>query len=92
MKPVTQIFNLLLEQMTNYNKPTVKNRYNKQLKIINSKYAKDKKKLIEKITKLRDGIVKKIIFENSLRISDNAKKGQRTISNSLKQNNLICII
>ena len=80
MKPVTQIFNLLLEQMTNYNKPTVKNRYNKQLKIINSKYAKDKKKLIEKITKLRDDIVKKIIFENSLRISDNAKKGQRTIS------------
>ena len=62
MKPVTQIFNLLLEQMTKYNK-NLKNRYNRKLKIINSKYAKDKKKLIEKTTKLRDSIVKKIIFE-----------------------------
>ena len=53
MKPVTQIFNLLLEQMTNYNKPIIKNRYNKQLKIIKSKHAKDKKKLIEKTTKIK---------------------------------------
>ena len=36
------------------------------------------------IKKLRDGIVKKLIFENSLRVSDNSKKGLRTINSFFK--------
>ena len=78
MKPVTQIFNLLLEQMVKFNSKTIKAKYEKDLRIIHSKYAD--KKIIEKTTVLRDKMVKKIIFEDSLRKSDNAKKGQRSIS------------
>ena len=78
MKPVTQIFNLLLEQMVKFNSKTIKAKYEKDLRIIHSKYAD--KKIIEKTTVLRDKMVKMIIFEDSLRKSDNAKKGQRSIS------------
>ncbi len=78
MKPVTQIFNLLLEQMSKFNSKTIKSKYEKDLRVIHSKYAD--KKIIEKTTVLRDKMVKRIIFEDSLRKSDNAKKGQRSIS------------
>ena len=80
MKPVTQIFNLLLEQMSQFNKKTNLAKYKKDLRIIEEKYSDSEKKIIEKTTVLRDKMVKKIIFEESLRKSDNAKKGQRSIS------------
>ena len=38
------------------------------------------KKLIEKTTKLRDDYVKEIVFNDSLRISDNNKTGQKSIT------------
>jgi len=80
MKPVTQIFNLLLEQMSMFNKKTTLARYKKDLKIVESKYADNEKKVIEKTTALRDKMVKKIIFDDSLRKYENAKNGQRSIS------------
>ena len=83
MKPVTQIFNLLLEQMSDF-KGTIKSNYKREYNKIQNKYSGDDKKLKEKITKLRDGIVKKLIFENSLRVSDNSKKGLRTINSFFK--------
>ena len=57
---------------------TIKSKYEKEIRIIHNKY--DDKKIIEKTTALRDKMEKKIIFEDSLRTSDNAKKGQRSIS------------
>ena len=83
MKPVTQIFSLLLEQMSDF-KGTIKLNYKREYNKIQNKYSEDDKKLKEKITKLRDGIVKKLIFENSLRVSDNSKKGLRTINSFFK--------
>tara|TARA_Y100001958_G_scaffold14626_1_gene8952 strand:- start:101 stop:1996 length:1896 start_codon:yes stop_codon:yes gene_type:complete len=80
MKPVTQIFNLLLEQMSQFNKKTNLAKYKKDLRIIEEKYSDSEKKIAEKTTVLRDKMVKKIIFEESLRKSDNAKKGQKSIS------------
>ena len=79
MKPVTQIFNLLLEQMSKFNNKKTLARYKKDLKIIEGKYDTEAK-VIEKTTVLRDKMVKKIIFEDSLRTSENAKNGQRSIS------------
>ena len=80
MKPVTQIFNLLLEQMSQFNKKTNLAKYKKDLRILEEKYNDSDKKIIEKTTTLRDKMVKKIIFEDALRKSDNAKKGQKSIS------------
>ena len=79
MKPVTQIFNLLLEQMSMFNKKTTLARYKKDLKIVESKYADNEKKVTEKTTALRDKMVKKIIFDDALRKYENAKNGQRSI-------------
>ena len=38
MKPVTQIFNLLLEQMAKFNSKTIKSKYEKEFRIIQEKY------------------------------------------------------
>ena len=83
MKPVTQIFSLLLEQMTAF-KGTIKSNYEREYNKILKKYSDDDKKIKEKITNLRDSIVKKLIFEDSLRVSDNSKKGLRTINSFFK--------
>ncbi len=79
MKPVTQIFSLILEQLTAFNKKSNKSGYDKEKRIILKKYKQDKEKQKEKIQKLRDGYVKKLIFDDALRISNNNKKGQKTI-------------
>ena len=80
MKPITQVFNLLLEQMSQFNKNTTIEKYNKDLKILSVKYIDDEEKMIEKISTLRDKMVKKIIFDETLRKYNNAKNGQRSIS------------
>jgi DNA polymerase elongation subunit (family B) len=83
MKPVTQIFNLLLEQMSKFTK-TTNRRYKQDLTAINIKFEGNEVKIIEKTKVLRDKIVKKIIFDDSLRKSENAKNGQRAISSFFK--------
>ena len=80
MKPITQVFNLLLEQMSQFNKNTTIEKYNKDLKILSVKYIDDEEMMIEKISTLRDKMVKKIIFDETLRKYNNAKNGQRSIS------------
>ena len=55
------------------------NNYNKKYNGILTKYKDNEDKIKEKITKLRDDMVKTIIFEDSLRKSENSKKGLRTI-------------
>ena len=44
MKPVTQIFNLLLEQMSKYNNTLLKSTYKRKLESIHIKYKNDEKK------------------------------------------------
>ena len=80
MKPVTQIFSLILESMEMFSKTKLKQKYDYDVRVIRSKYKGDDAKTVEKIQKLRDSIVKKIIFDESLRNASNTKKGQRTIT------------
>lgn len=79
MKPVTQIFSLILEQLTAFNNKSNKSEYDREKRIILQKFKQDKLKQKEKIQKLRDKYVKKLIFDDSLRISNNNKQGQKTI-------------
>ena len=80
MKPVMQIFNLVLEQMSYFTKSKKQKIFKQKLRQVQIKYKDDKKKLIEKTTKLRDDYVKEIVFNDSLRISDNNKTGQKSIT------------
>ena len=80
MKPVTQIFSLLLEQMSKFNNTSLNLQYTKKYNILMKKYKNNSKKLNEKITKLRDDMVKDIIFNDILRVNDNKKKGQKSIT------------
>ena len=66
-------------------KGTIKSNYEREYNKILKKYSDDDKKIKEKITNLRDSIVKKLIFEDSLRVSDNSKKGLRTINSFFKK-------
>ena len=80
MKPVTQIFSLLLEQMSKFNNTSRKPNYIKKLNNIKKKYKNDNKKLQEKTITLRDDITKDIIFNDILRINENNKNGQKSIT------------
>jgi len=80
MKPVTQIFNLLLEQMSKFNNTSLKSQYAKKYNILMKKYKNNSKKLNEQINKLRDNMVKDIIFNDILRVNDNKKRGQKSIT------------
>ena len=80
MKPVMQIFNLVLEQMNSFTKTKKQKIYKQKLKQLEIKYKDNEKKLIEKTTKLRDDNVKEIVFNAALRISNNNKTGQKSIT------------
>jgi hypothetical protein len=47
----------------------------------------DEKKREDKETMLRNKIVKELLFDNTLRITDNAKKGQRILTTFFKTKN-----
>jgi DNA polymerase elongation subunit (family B) len=83
MKPVTQIFSLLLEQMDKFN-GCLKSKYNREYNCILSKYSDNEVRKKNKITSLRDKMVKDILFTESLRKSDNAKNGLRAINTFFK--------
>ena len=53
MKPVMQIFNLVLEQMTSFIKTKKQTIYKQKLKQLTIKYKNDKKKFIEKKKKIK---------------------------------------
>ena len=80
MKPVTQIFSLILESMDMFSKTKLQQKYLHDIKVIKCKYKGNNDKIEEKTQKLRDSIVKKIIFEDSLRHAKNTNTGQRTIT------------
>ena len=77
-KPITQIFNLLLEKLTKFNKSTMLSQYKQKERQIYEKFNEEKKQ-VEKIKSLRDKFVKKLLFEDALRLSDNNKSGQKTL-------------
>ena len=77
MKPVQQVFALILEQIPEYKRKV------RQLKIrieaLEEKYKNDEKKKTAKIDALRNKEVKKLIFDDALRRADNIKQNQKSI-------------
>ena len=78
MKPVMQIFALLLE-----NTPSFKSQldhFQRRLKYIKGKYRDNEEKSDSEEIKLRNRYAKKLIFANAIRQANNIKTGQRTIT------------
>ena len=79
MKPLLQLFGLVLEKIPKFKgkMPT----YKRKLKVLIRKLKKKEltdEKYNNKVTKLRDGFVKELIFDKAL-----GKKQQKTIQEAL---------
>ena len=79
MKPVQQVFGLVLKQINGFNK--LESKYKRDMLIVNQKYGKDDKKLQNKTQDTINKYVKALIFESSLRKAKNMKNNQRSIKN-----------
>ena len=77
MKPLAQIFALVLEQIPQF-KPSL-GRFKRQLKSLHRKHKDDSVKMERAEDKLRLANVKKLIFNDALRQANNKKQGQRSI-------------
>jgi DNA polymerase elongation subunit (family B) len=82
MKPVQQVFALILEQIPEYKRKV------RQLKIridaLKEKYKNDEKKQTEKIDALRNKEVKQLIFDDALCKAKNIKNNQKSIKSFFK--------
>tara|TARA_B100001059_G_C17834999_1_gene587426 strand:+ start:887 stop:5902 length:5016 start_codon:yes stop_codon:yes gene_type:complete len=78
MKPVTQIYALVLEQLKDFKKEL--KRFKRKENSLKRKWNKDDKKCHDYIMKERNKHVKNLIFDDTLRVYDNQQNGQRTIS------------
>jgi DNA polymerase elongation subunit (family B) len=78
MKPVTQVFSLVLEDIPEYSKKV--KLLEKSIRTIKRKYKDDEDKQKAQEQKLRDGEIKKLIFEKSLKKCENIKNNQKEIS------------
>jgi DNA polymerase elongation subunit (family B) len=90
MKPVMQVFSLILEDIPTFRKRNMIKEYARKEKNLHIKYVDDKGKVdmekIEKKTKeLRNKYVKELIFESSLRKANNSKKNQHSIMSFFKK-------
>ena len=86
MKPVQQIFALVLEQLGFFTKSKEKElgRLIRSLdrKVRSGTITESKRE--EKEMNLRNKIVKELLFDSTLRITDNAKKGQKALTTFFK--------
>ena len=78
MKPVSQIYALVLEDLKDFKKKV--KAFNRKKKSLERKWNLNKKKCSEYIMKERNKHVKELIFESSLRCYNNNKNGQRTLT------------
>jgi DNA polymerase elongation subunit (family B) len=85
MKPVQQVFALGLEKMTAFKRR--RGNYEDAVETLRSHFASDAVKLDKKITDLRNKEVKEIIFEEYLRICENMKKRNQSITKFFGQVN-----
>jgi DNA polymerase elongation subunit (family B) len=77
MKPIQQIFSLLLNQIPEFRKSY--RSYQRRINSIKRMYRDDYKKCNERIEKESNKHVKQLIFEEFLRRARNNKNGQKTI-------------
>jgi phosphopantetheine adenylyltransferase len=81
MKPLLQLFGLVLDDIWRMqNKSTKISKFKKEIAEVR-KTIEDNKKFEEKLTKLRDKEVKTLIFDKYLRETNNAKEGNQSVMN-----------
>ena len=84
MKPLLQLFGLVLEDIWMSQKPPRRAKvtnFRKEIEILKRDFATDSKKCEDKIAKLKDKEVKALIFDKYLRVTNNAKEGNQSVTN-----------
>jgi DNA polymerase elongation subunit (family B) len=81
MKPVQQVFALVLEKIWELQgkKLTTLQKYKKEVELLKKKYSDDNEKLKDKIDDLRNKEVKTLLFDKYLRETNNEKQGVKSI-------------
>ena len=82
MKPVAQLFGLVLEQMTAFRRK--KARFLEELESVKSNWTEGDDKLQKKLDDLRFREVKELIFDDYLRQADNLAKSNKSITEFFK--------
>jgi DNA polymerase elongation subunit (family B) len=85
MKPVAQLFGLVLEQMTAFRRK--KARFLEELESVRSNWTDTDDKLQKKLDDLRYKEVKELIFDDYLRQADNMAKSNKSITEFFKTQN-----
>ena len=78
MKPVMQIYALVLEQLKIFKRR--KKGFERKVRSLERKWKDDDKKCVEYIMKERNKHVKELLFNDILRVYDNKQTGQKTIT------------
>jgi DNA polymerase elongation subunit (family B) len=84
MKPVAQLFGLVLEQMVAFRRK--KARFLEELESVRSNWTDSDDKLQKKLDDLRFREVKELIFDDYLRQADNMAKSNKSITEFFKSN------
>jgi hypothetical protein len=84
MKPVAQLFGLVLEQMAAFRRK--KARFLEELETVRSNWTESDDKLQKKLDDLRFREVKELIFDDYLRQADNLAKSNKSITEFFKSN------
>ena len=82
MKPLLQLFGLVLEDIPEYKKRVAS--FQSKIRRLRAEFKDDIVKFQKKETDIRDKAVKSLIFEEYLRYTDNLKKGNKPITNFFK--------
>jgi len=82
MKPVQQVFALVLEKIWELQKKHLIKmpKYKKEVEILKNKYKDDNEKFQEKIEDLRNKEIKTLLFDKYLRETNNEKQGIKSIT------------
>jgi DNA polymerase elongation subunit (family B) len=84
MKPLLQLFGLVIEDIWMSQKPPRRAKvtnFRKEIENIRREFSADSKKCEDKISKLKDKEVKMLIFDKYLRETNNAKEGNQSVAN-----------
>jgi len=84
MKPLLQLFGLVLEDIWMSQKPPRRAKVStlrKDIETVKRDFSTDSKKCEDKIAKMKDKEVKTLIFDKYLRVTNNAKEGNQSVTN-----------
>lgn len=84
MKPLLQLFGLVLEDIWMSQKPPRRAKvstFRKDIDALKREFSTDSKKCEDKIAKMKDKEVKALIFDKYLRVTNNAKEGNQSVTN-----------